>query len=1469
MLQRLSIRGKILAVVAVPILVLIFGAGFVVWNSVNDVSRSQNAVSLMLVVERGQDYTAAFRAEADAATNYVDAWTEGRDQLANRVESLNTALASLEALAESDGAAAAALEQVNAILAGGQPIVYVRPGTDSSVDSTAMSLEQMRSVRPAANPETGILDWPSEEDVARLSSSYTALANALTAYIGTLPAGESVQLAVQDVHTYTVQEGNRATIWLTETPVFQAEFLAAQPAVDTAWATMNAAINDLPPIENNATVVAILREVQRTMNLLPERRTDILSRSVGPNPTLTYYHGALGNTTRAIEEIALVVDDSVLSRRLEAYVATEALINEMAREDTSVDMILRAGRFAQGTATAIRTQFARTDFMREQARAALANLNMGFNLPNTGASFDSGSQAAYESVRNRVSDSTGLQLATAARQDWPTQVREELSVLYPFADDTLELSKAQANQTLRDAIVRAIVTVVASIVIVAASLILALLIARRIVNPLRRLTTTATAVRQELPRLVERVALPGEKVDVSEVQIPVESQDEVGRLAEAFNSVNAATLAIASEQAALRGSISEMFVNVARRDQVLLNRQLASIDEMERTEDDPETLTKLFALDHLATRMRRNSESLLVLAGIDTGRRLRRPMPLSDVIRTASSEIELYERVQLELDADPPMVGHSALTAAHLFAELLENATVFSDPGTPVIVRTAQEGTNYVVRISDSGIGMTPEELAEANSRVASSAASEILGAQRLGLFVVGRIARRIGARVEITSQEGEGTVATVYLPPSLFDLSASTDYSPATAADESGAFRPLTKPDIKDEVLETSSAVASATERAGVANLQAYQPAVIVDGPSLTGRNADSPSTEDLVAADAAQAPEAQPVDLEALTEGVTPAGLPTRRRGSKAKGKEAKSETDSIIGLPAQATDAQLSALEASAGSGFTPVVAASEVSPQTAEQRAAMFRGFRSRREDAAAAAPLPPDAESLGQAVRRGAAVPPQDVEGAAAAAAVAFDDDIDGDTVPTGAFAPAAAEPEPAAAPAPARQDPLIRHGYEHDDYGGTVPVATSAAPFAIPAFEEDEEPYTPPIVATTPLVQDDAPQFAEELLAAAPAVPVEGAVEAPVQQHAPAASFEAAPAVEQGFAPAEQSLPAEQGVGPVERASAFPSPVAAPQTGGIPAQTGGFPAVQPGADAGIVSTPSLDELIRGGQEPKSGGFFSKLFRKKGGAKDEPSPATALLSSIPQGPGTGGVPVVPGAVPTPGSGIPVPTPGSGIAVPTPGAGFPVPAADASAPSSDTVPVFVPSADGTELDQYEPSGDYRGPRDAWNSEVPAEAPALTPAAAAEPYNPGALGGTPPLYTRDDLARPVGWETAGESALAAAAPEVVSTYTPAVVQLDPEPAAYDDDADLASAVFNEFSSLTSERPKVEKTRAGLTKRQRQEVAPPPEPIEEELAIAHVERDPEEIRARFSNFYSGTQRARHDVEAFEQQTSAFEAQS
>ena len=214
---------------------------------------------------------------------------------------------------------------------------------------------------------------------------------------------------------------------------------------------------------------------------------------------------------------------------------------------------------------------------------------------------------------------------------------------------------------------------------------------------------------------------------------------------------------IAREQAALRGSIAEMFVNVARRNHVLLSRQLSFIDQLERTEENPDTLDDLFKLDHLATRMRRNAESLIVLAGIDSGRRVRQAMPLSDVVRTAISEIEKYERVDMALRADPPVVGHVALTTAHLLAELLENATQFSNPDTRVFVVTSYSRRGVRVKITDAGLGMTYDEITDANQRIANPPVTDVVGASRLGFFVVGRLARRLDARVTLRAARDRG----------------------------------------------------------------------------------------------------------------------------------------------------------------------------------------------------------------------------------------------------------------------------------------------------------------------------------------------------------------------------------------------------------------------------------------------------------------------------------------------------------------------------------------------------------------------------------------------------------------------------------------------------------------------------------------------------------------------------------------
>jgi Nitrate and nitrite sensing/HAMP domain len=321
-------------------------------------------------------------------------------------------------------------------------------------------------------------------------------------------------------------------------------------------------------------------------------------------------------------------------------------------------------------------------------------------------------------------------------------------------------------------------------------------LAQRITLPLRRLTLAAGEIGEELPHMVERMQQPGVGPGVVVEPIPVESDDEIGRLAVAFNTVNEVTLRVARDQAALRASIAEMFVNVARRNQVLLGRQLAQLDKMEAREEDPDLLKNLFRLDHLATRMRRNAESLLVLAGIDSTRRLRQAMPLSDVIRTAVGEIEAYERVDTAVADDPEVSGRYALSIAHLLAELLENATVFSNPGTRVVVATAMTGHGFDVTITDYGLGMTEEEIVEANESIAHPPLAEIAVSQRLGLFVVGRIAARLGVTASLRQGRSAGTVVTVGLPLDVFEgLQVEEPVTADATADAFAASAPVDEP--------------------------------------------------------------------------------------------------------------------------------------------------------------------------------------------------------------------------------------------------------------------------------------------------------------------------------------------------------------------------------------------------------------------------------------------------------------------------------------------------------------------------------------------------------------------------------------------------------------------------------------------------------------------------------------------------
>jgi PAS domain S-box-containing protein len=234
-----------------------------------------------------------------------------------------------------------------------------------------------------------------------------------------------------------------------------------------------------------------------------------------------------------------------------------------------------------------------------------------------------------------------------------------------------------------------------------------------------------------------------------------------------------------TEQAALRKSIGDLYHNLARRSQGLVDLQLELIEELARGEGDPDRRDELFRIDHLATRMRRNAENLIVLSGVEQHRRWSEPVPLRDVVEAALAEVKAYSRVQVGVIHDLMLSGQAANDVAHLLAELIENATSFSPPVTTVQISGNPAGTGYVLEIEDRGIGMSDEELVEANRRLAAPMAADVAVSRMMGFHVVGRLASRYGIKVQLRHSWYGGLAALVLLPAVLL---ASAGERPAVA---------------------------------------------------------------------------------------------------------------------------------------------------------------------------------------------------------------------------------------------------------------------------------------------------------------------------------------------------------------------------------------------------------------------------------------------------------------------------------------------------------------------------------------------------------------------------------------------------------------------------------------------------------------------------------------------------------------
>ncbi|MFF0092157.1 nitrate- and nitrite sensing domain-containing protein [Streptomyces canus] len=483
----------------------------------------------------------------------------------------------------------------------------------------------------------------------------------------------------------------------------------------------------------------------------------------------TLYAGSLTQAAesliRAIGTHLLVEDRSKLAEgelqaqlgSFSSYVYLEQVaLQEYAGAGTAEDMT----RLRKALSDAEKRGKEQAEKAQEQAEAAGRTFVAPPSLEKMAAEIASG-KSAKQLAAQGITPETFFAASTLSFDAYR-------SVEVYLTDNALADAHSIADNARNDAVINAALVLAA----VLAAFLLAAWVARTMSTSMRRLSASALEIaEQRLPALLTQLtrAIPG-RVDAQVARIPITTTDEIGEVARAFDHVHREAVRLAAEQALLRANINTIFSNLARRNQSLIERQLALITGLEGKEADPEQLENLFKLDHLATRVRRNGENLLVLGGETPAQQWDQPLPLVDVIRAAASEVEQYERVELSGVPEAQIHGRAVTDLVHMLAELLENATTFSSPHSNVLVTAARlPDGRIMVEIHDRGIGLPPEELADINHHLAEPPTVDVAISQRMGLYVVSRLADRHGIRVQLRPhEEGQGTTALTMLPDTI-----------------------------------------------------------------------------------------------------------------------------------------------------------------------------------------------------------------------------------------------------------------------------------------------------------------------------------------------------------------------------------------------------------------------------------------------------------------------------------------------------------------------------------------------------------------------------------------------------------------------------------------------------------------------------------------------------------------------------
>jgi len=512
-----------------------------------------------------------------------------------------------------------------------------------------------------------------------------------------------------------------------------------------------------------------------------------LGNATALHEVFTEYSGILSALFASHDRFSLVIDDAAMRHGdalvRDAFHATDAAAR-------LVEYLIYASWEGQATGTLAKAETAQVGAMRRD----LVSYNDAIDASGTGPYDDLVDELLNDPEMDRLMEYTDRAVAEGGEVDFEgllinTPLGTDDSYL-AFRDEVVELVDARTRSLHDEAEAARRLYLMAAVAVVGAAVIVAWWVSRSITRPLRALSVQARDIATDrLPTAVQDIldAPPGEDLVIREPQpIVVDSRDEVADVASAFNDVQHSAIGLAVEQAALRRNVAESYVNLGRRNQSLLSRLLDAVGELEQGETDPRRQAQLYKLDHLATRIRRNAESLLVLSQADADAGSQVPVAVASVVRAALGEVEDHERV-LVRSLEPALVtGAASADLAHLLAELIENGLRHSPPRELVEVTGRVAGEGYQINIVDHGLGMTPDEIDRANQRLAGTESFAVTPAKYLGHYVTAVLAARHDITVSLEGSVVVGIAARVVLPPALIVEEGAETPDPSGAADRS-----------------------------------------------------------------------------------------------------------------------------------------------------------------------------------------------------------------------------------------------------------------------------------------------------------------------------------------------------------------------------------------------------------------------------------------------------------------------------------------------------------------------------------------------------------------------------------------------------------------------------------------------------------------------------------------------------------